>query len=141
MASYLLTYEATIDIGEAIDLMTDRSELSDVRNLCEVRILWLRGHADGKYAGQWVFDGNTPAETVLLTQAGIKNGDPAILDSLPQTRLGGEWADDPTWADILKDEVEWDIDDPNTDQRDDLHDAYCEGFSQGVEDEVMSYGQ
>lgn len=137
----IITTTVDVNVEDLINKIEDRSGLSDIRNLCEIRILWLRGYADGEAAGSWVFDGNTPAETVLRIQRGVEEGDPVYMDMLPEPRLGGEHADDPTWAQVLKDEVEWDIEDPNTDQRDDLHDAYCDGFGRGVNDEVMSYGK
>lgn len=133
-----LKYEATLGIGNAIEASgNEGKELNSIIELCEARIIAIRGYADGKAAGSWVFDGNTPAETVMLTQAGIKNGDPAIIDQLPQPRLGGENADDPTWEDILRDEIHWDSEETN--ERDDLLTAYRDAFHWGVEDEVLSY--
>lgn len=133
-----LTYEGNLDISEVIEASNNVSkELNSIIELCEARIIAIRGYADGKGAGSWVFDGNTPAETVLLTQAGIKNGDAAVLDQLPQPRLGGEFADDPTWEDILRDEIHWD--DEETNERSDLRIAYEDAFYQGVQDEVLSY--
>ena len=32
---------------------------------------------------------------------GLDEGDPQIVDELPQPRLGGEYADEPTWGNIL----------------------------------------
>ena len=52
-----------------------------------------RGRIDGRAAGSWVIDGNTPDETCARILGGIEEGDPEILDALPELRLG-EWADD-----------------------------------------------
>lgn len=126
------------DISEVIEMSKNEGkELNGIIELCEARIISIRGYADGKAAGSWVFDGNTPAETVMLIQAGIKNGDPEIIDQLPGPRLSGEFADDPTWDDILKDEIYWEPD--TTGERSDLRIAYDDAFHQGVQDQIMSY--
>ena len=43
-----------------------------------------QGYQDGTAAGTWVFDGNTTTETYAAILAGIEDGDPMILDQLPQ---------------------------------------------------------
>lgn len=54
------------------------------------------GAADGLSAASWFFDGNTSRETFVAILAGIDDGDPAILDTLPAPDLSGEWADSRT---------------------------------------------
>lgn len=43
-----------------------------------------QGFADGKSAGTWVFDGNTDQRTYAAILKGIEDGDPMVLDGLPQ---------------------------------------------------------
>lgn len=57
-----------------------------------------QGLSDGKAAGSWVIDGNTSDETCARILRMLEDGDPAL--DLPELRLG-EWADDPTFSDIL----------------------------------------
>lgn len=47
-----------------------------------------RGYEDGKAAGSWVFDGNTTRHTYATVLQGIEDGDPLILDMLPQPPAG-----------------------------------------------------
>lgn len=90
-----------------------------------------RGLADGKAAGSWVLDGNTSKERAREIWQGIEDGDSAILDSLPSLCLG-EWADDPSWEDILSDEgIECD-----DDTADDLWGTYQDAWSEGMLAEV-----
>jgi hypothetical protein len=135
-------YEATLSVEEVVNSSNNVSrELNEMIALCEARIIWLRGYADGKAAGTWVFDGNTQEEHFKRIQRGIEEGDPMYIDMLPSPRLGGEFADDPTWEDILNDEgIRYDsaID---QDGRDDLLREYQDAFHDGVQDEVMSYGK
>ena len=75
-----------------------------MRNQCTPEeLMRMRGHADGRAAGSWVIDGNTPDETCARILCGLEEGDPKILDALPELRLG-EWADTPTFGDILAEE-------------------------------------
>jgi len=91
-----------------------------------------RGYSDGNAAGSWVTDGNTRTETYRALLAGIEEGDPMILDTFPAPSLGGEWADSPTWSDVLAEEGCEDSDDG----RADLLDVYESAFADGVTDEV-----
>lgn len=50
----------------------------------------------GRNAASWFFDGNTSDDAYRRVLAGITEGDPKVLDSLPTPNLSGEWADDPT---------------------------------------------
>ena len=48
----------------------------------------LDGYEHGKTAGTWVFDGNTPQATYAAVLQGIEDGDPMVLDQLPQPDPG-----------------------------------------------------
>lgn len=131
--------------GEIFELLISR-EPDELRlkvwiEMIEKEVIRRRGYKDGRMAGSWVFDGNTMEESVERIQRGIEEGDPLFLDALPSPRLGGEFADDPTWESILRDEdIRYDSEmDP--DGRQDLHDMYVAGFMSGVQDEVMAYGK
>jgi len=106
----------------------------------EGEIIRQRGLRDGRNAGTWVFDGNSHWAYVAKVQQGIKDGDPEIVDQLPEPRVGGEFAGEPTWENILTDEgipVDSTMDPTG---RDDLYRVYYEAFRDGVEHEVLSYG-
>lgn len=128
--------------GEIFELLIrdeDTTRLNVWIIMLESEIIRQRGYADGKAAGTWIFDGNTQEEHFKRIQRGVEEGDPEYLDMLPQPRIGGEFADDPTWEAIIKDEIHWDSE--TTNDRDDLVDAYREAFTTGVQDEVISYGK
>jgi hypothetical protein len=59
------------------------------------------GRESGKAAGTWAVDGNTPADSARAFLRGLEDGDPAVLDALPDSPLAGQWGDDPTSAEIL----------------------------------------
>lgn len=105
----------------------------------ENREIKRRGMEDGSMAASWLVDGNTPDPIQALQRLvqGIEDGDPEILDELPQPRLGGEFADDPTWEDILKEELdEYSDDRLFNGEYDDLENSYHEGFTEGIEKEL-----
>lgn len=94
-----------------------------------------RGRTDGRAAGSWVVDGRTSAETAAAIVRGIDDGDPAILDELPLfPRVGGEWADELTWSDILEQEGC----EGSDDDRQDLFDLYCLAYAAGSTDEIVT---
>lgn len=106
----------------------------------EGEIIRQRGYSDGRRAGAWVFDGNSDPEYIDKIQQGVKDGDPEVIDDLPEPRVGGEFADESTWEDILKDEgipVDSTMDPTG---RGDLFQIYFEAFRDGVEAEVLAYG-
>jgi hypothetical protein len=108
-----------------------------LRDKDESRAIYSRGKEDGRSAASWLIDGNTPHPEEVLDRLidGIEEGDPAILDELPQPRLGGEFADDPTWEDILKAELdEYDEERVQGDGYVFLEDQYHSGFQAGVEE-------
>jgi hypothetical protein len=103
----------------------------------EIRAIRSRGKDDGKAAASWLIDGNTPHPEEVLDRLidGIDEGDPAILDELPSPRLGAEFADDPTWEDILKAELdEYSEERVFNGEYDDLYEAYQYAFQNGVEE-------
>lgn len=107
----------------------------------EGEIIRQRGFRDGRNAGTWVFDGTTTQEHVDKIQKGVKDGDPEVVDQLPEPRVGGEFAGEPTWEDILTDEgipVDSTMDPTG---RGDLYQIYYESFRDGVEHEVLTFGE
>jgi hypothetical protein len=60
----------------------------------------------------WFFDGNTPEETYARVLAGIRDGDPEVLDALPTLDWSGQWADGPDWDALLSDEMPEDLEVP-----------------------------
>lgn len=90
------------------------------------------GQDAGEGAASWLFDGNTSRETYVKVLKGIEDGDPEVMDMLPNPNLSGEWAGDPTPKSILE-ELGTDEDDPAAD---DLLLAWEEAASQAVVDEA-----
>lgn len=68
------------------------------------------GTEHGKAAAGWVFDGNTGTDTYRRILAGIEDGDPEVMDEIPDSDLSGEWADGYT-LDLLAGDVGMDPDD------------------------------
>jgi|SRR5581483_5811624 len=91
------------------------------------------GYRAGVAAGSWVLDGNSTEETARHLLAGIEDGDPEVLDSLPSSPLSGEWAGSLLPADVLA-EVGIRENDPVSD---DVLSAFEDGYSRGVVDEVV----
>lgn len=88
-----------------------------------------RGYADGTDAGTWVIDGNTSDETCRKMLARLDDGDPD--DSLPELCLG-QWADDPSFREILED-----LNIEATDEsEDDLFGTYSDAWYEGLYHEV-----
>lgn len=115
------------------DVLSESQDFpSEIRAAGEEIRIRARGADDGRAAGSWVVDGNTSDETCRAILQGIEDGDPETLDYLPAPRTGGEYADDPTWSQILEEEECDDSDDG----RADLFDVYCEAFQSAVEDRV-----
>jgi hypothetical protein len=95
--------------------------------------LEVRGYRDGYAAATWFAPHDE--ETARRILDGIDAGDPEVLDALPPPRLRGEFADEPTWNNILEDEDCEDSDDG----RPELFDAYCYAFSCAAEREIVRY--
>ena len=59
------------------------------------------GTLDGAAAASWVTDGNTTDRTFAWLARGIDDGDPEVLDTLPQPDLSGQWADARTGPQLM----------------------------------------
>lgn len=90
-----------------------------------------RGYSDGHAAATWFAPEDERAARWILD--GLDAGDPDVLDYLPSPRLGGEWADEPTWSNILAYEGCEDSDDG----RPELLDAYQYAYACAVEREIV----
>jgi hypothetical protein len=126
-------------ITEIIDLLVthgDNTTLTQVIDKVESEIIRRRGYQDGRHAGSWMIDGNTSEQTLRTYKKLMDDGDPELMDTLPAPRLGGEFADDPTWEQILKDEgIRYDSE-VDSDGRQELEDIYRTAFDEGVQDQM-----
>lgn len=89
-----------------------------------------RGLSDGAAVGTWVIDGNTSDETcaeILRLMADC------AWDG-PELRLG-EWADDPSFEEILSD-IDIEIDEECPEATDDLFCTYSDAWYEGLQHEV-----
>lgn len=102
---------------------------------CESHIISRRAYEDGKNAASWLVDGNTPDPGAVLVRLakGIEDGDPEIMDELPEPRLSGEMADEPTWERVIEDELQRR---PSDDGDGALFQEYGEHFQEGVIDKI-----
>lgn len=136
-----IVIEATVPLSEYIEKSNNgMKELNSIIELCEMRILYLRGEADGVAAASWIIDGNTTDPIAVLGKLirGIADGDPEILDSLPAPDLSGQWADKPTLHQILKQEFTFYPEDPGVvGAWEEYGDAYDNGFNDGVHKEIL----
>lgn len=97
-----------------------------------------RAKDHGRAAGSWVFDGNTDHDTIRRTLQGLEDGDPAVYDALPLSPdFSGQWADDPTWEDVLRDEGI----DPDDDPADTLFTDYEVTYAEACEAEIVRSGR
>ena len=80
----------------------------------------------GMAAAQWVFGDRTTPDTYRRYAEGIEAGDPAILDSLSEPSLSGEWADDYTSSDLIYD---LGIEHEETEYQDELCETWNEAAS------------
>lgn len=86
------------------------------------------GREAGETASTWVDINSHDDARALL--GGFEEGDPALYDRLPSPDFSGQWADEPTWLDVLeREEIE-----PGDDHRPDLLDAFEAGYSAAVEE-------
>lgn len=104
-----------------------RAVIDRVRCWLAAELGWERGHA----AGSWVIDGNTSAEFARRIINGYNDGDPQVMDMCPAP-LSGEWAGDPTTADVLG-QLGADTDD----SAHDLLSTYETAFSDGYWSQVI----
>jgi hypothetical protein len=95
------------------------------------------GREAGHNAGTWVIDGNTTVETARKIIQGYEDGDPEVMDMQPSP-LSGEWADDPTIHDVLRDiGIRANVDAMDDDEIDDLLTTYELAYSDGFWAEVI----
>tara|TARA_R110000868_G_scaffold27507_1_gene104303 strand:+ start:524 stop:883 length:360 start_codon:yes stop_codon:yes gene_type:complete len=87
------------------------------------------GDEDGRAAASWIED-----EALPYIFTGILDGDPEVLDALPQPDLSGEWADGRTWYSLAN---ECGIDpEKDVDFSLEVCDTYEDAFHTAVEREV-----
>jgi hypothetical protein len=108
-----------------------------------VRVL-ARATNDGEAAASWWVEvAWTPEHCADLLRK-INDGDPEVLDELPSPRLGGEFADEPMWIDVLRDVDALDADmKPTMDLEQEyldnqLYDAYVEAFNIAANDAITT---
>ena len=111
----------------------DETEKSNEQDAIDREIMRTRGTDDGRAAASWMVDGNTPDPFMFLSKilTGMEEGDPEIMNMLPHPRVGGEFADDPTWEQICMEEIE-----RYEDGEDELFAVYTEAFHEGVESKL-----
>jgi hypothetical protein len=111
-----------------------KDELGQIIMLAEEEIIGRRGYDDGWNAGSWIVDGNTTDPIGVLRKLikGIEDGDPEILDSLPEPRQISPDDDHISWRDIIEDELDKPLDPEAGDDVDNLWDSYSEGWGRGV---------
>lgn len=99
------------------------------------------GAEHGRNAASWYFDGNTPLETYRTVARGILDGDPEVMDTLPNSPLSGEWADEPTPSSVFRDVLDLDLHAESSfwgpETTSELLDAYEEAFDEAVTSAVM----
>lgn len=114
-----------------------QSELLKLIEKVEEEIIERRAVEDGKNAAEWWMSSDmdvTQAEAILKQ---INDGDPEIMDRLPSPRLGGEFADEPSWESILRDEsIHYDSE-MDDDGRQDLQDLYHTKFTEASQDKIV----
>lgn len=89
-----------------------------------------RGARDGQNAAEWFFNSPFSVGAAKAMLAGLEDGDPLYMDGLPHPSLGGEWADTPTWEDVIQDELDVEYDEGHHAH---LLEAYEMGFSEAAE--------
>jgi hypothetical protein len=96
--------------------------------------VWAIAQTHGKAAASWVVDGSTSAVSARGLVKGIEDGDPAMLDSIREPGLSGEYAGDYT-EDQLMTDAGW-VPHDGTDLRDDLASQYNQEVSAAFWHEV-----
>lgn len=104
------------------------------------------GTEAGKIAAAWwqqeAIGGHSTGDVTAVAanvMAGLDDGDPETMDSLPSANLSGEWADDPTVASIYGDHASASM--PEFDTLEDwrvteIGDVWEEAFNRAVHDAV-----
>ncbi len=138
-------YDATgteVDYWSVGDFSQNDAEVAEVEESMARHILNLdevveraeqEGYDHGVAAGSWLFDGNRSEDAARRLLKGIEDGDPEILDQLPESPLSGEYADGLLPRDVLS----WYDLDAEHDAADDVLRAFEDGFSRGVEAEAV----
>lgn len=94
-----------------------------------------RGYQDGRSAGSVAVEvGVTDARRVLK---GIEDGDPEILNMIPQRDFSGEWADSQSWADLYIELTEIDPQDFDDEASQGMLDVYQLHYQRGAQDEIV----
>ncbi len=97
------------------------------------------GGQHGSAAASWVTFGTESEARAMLR--GLEDGDPELLDWLPQHGLSGEWADGYSGHDLLRD-LEAELGHEATDwEFEEAADAYELAFSSAVETAVSRSAQ
>jgi hypothetical protein len=94
----------------------------------EVTAAYELGKADGLAGSTWLLEGNNAEQAKFLLR-GLLDGDPLVLDSLPDSPLSGEWADSRTATSVLNDLGI----SPDDEAADDHLREYCDGYSDGMQ--------
>jgi hypothetical protein len=82
----------------------------------------------GTAAGTWYEIGTEDAARWVL--AGIRDGDPEVLDTFPTPGWGGEWAGEPTYGELA---AEYCVD---PDEADSIYGEALAAFDEGCGDEI-----
>ena len=109
------------------------SSLPYAGNTPEYRV-WKIARDNGKAAASWVFDGNTPRETYAAVLRGIENDDPEVMDAYRTPDFSGEYADDYSEDDLMRD-ADW-VPNDGTDLRDALTSQYLQEVSDAFWGEI-----
>jgi hypothetical protein len=96
--------------------------------------VWAIAQTHGKAAASWVVDGSTSAVSARGLVKGIEDGDPAVLDSIREPGLSGEYGGDYP-EDQLMTDAGW-VPHDGTDLRDELASQYNREVSGAFWDEV-----
>jgi hypothetical protein len=92
------------------------------------------GKEHAKAAASWVTDGNESDESRRQKLAGLENGDPDVMDLLPQPpNLSGEWADDSTPRSLVR-EVTGRTDFGSADANALLEEILADMYEEGVDE-------
>lgn len=104
----------------------DRKPMTDEEFTAAEDAMHAAGIRDGLAAASWLVDGNTTKEQAAKLLEQIDNCE---LDS--PNPLSGEWAGDPTLADLIGRETECDAESLTDEARDCLATAYEDGYAEG----------
>lgn len=92
------------------------------------------GASAGKASASWLVDGNTSEAALRMMLKQWEDGDPAAPSS--PDPLSGEWAGDPSVAEVIEQHTDYDPDTMEPEEADELADAYCEAFAEAWQAEA-----